>query len=301
MFCDDVFYAETLTSNRNVCNYFKRYTMKLTEAVLCKHTGAYDLELVKRLDLSNQNITSLSGIELCPNITELNLSSNSILTIEPLAALTQLIRLDVSNNQIQKLIIGLGTLIELNHLKLENNNITSMDELRVLSQLPKLKNFYLQNKKKDSTNETNETKSDSANPICDHPAYTTTLLRYAPDLQVLDGERIQLRNSTQKAMLDALSIPTEKLEIPERTRWMDGFDWDTSDVEGKMQFKKKAKKPRPGNKKIENTKPVPWTSMFSEEFVDAATNDATIKFNLTVEESGALDMEAEALLNSVNE
>ena len=276
-------------------------TMKLTEAVLCKHTGAYDLELVKRLDLSNQNITSLSGIELCPNITELNLSSNSILTIEPLAALTQLIRLDVSNNQIQKLIVGLGTLIELNHLKLENNNITSMDELRVLSQLPKLKNFYLQNKKKDSTNETNETKSDSANPICDHPAYTTTLLRYAPDLQVLDGERIQLRNSTQKAMLDALSIPTEKLEIPERTRWMDGFDWDTSDVEGKMQFKKKAKKPRPGNKKIENTKPVPWTSMFSEEFVDAATNDATIKFNLTVEESGALDVEAQALLNSVNE
>jgi hypothetical protein len=176
-----------------------------------------------------------------------------------------------------------------------------MDELRVLSSLPKLKNFYLQNKKTDKEN-SQQKSTTGTNPVCDHPAYTTTLLRYVPDLQVLDGERIQLRESTQKAMLDAMATPAEKLEIPERQRWLDGFSWDTSEVEGKASTAAaRRRKPRPGKQQKltkDAGKPIPWTSMFSEEFVDAATNEETIKFENTIAESKALDVEAEALLKS---
>ena len=293
----------------------------LTEQFLCQLTGAYDLELVKRLDLSNKKLSSLQGIELCPNLTELTLSNNDIHDIEPIAALTQLERLDVSNNRISKLIVGLGTLIELTHLHLENNNISSMDELRVLANFNHLKNLYLQYKNGDKENTTASsssssssssvgssltertgtatvggTKKNAPNPVCQHPAYTTTLLRYSPDLTVLDGERIQLRESTQQAMLDAMATPSEKLEIPEWQRWLEGYSWDTSDVVGSRKPVRK-KKPRPGQKKVEE-KPVPWTSMFSEEFVDAATNDQTLRFDRVLNESEQLDQDAEKLLQS---
>ena len=224
---------------------------QLTEAFLNKLTGSYDLEVVHRLDLSNKQLKSLHGVELCPNLTELNISNNQLHDIEPVASLKSLTRLDASNNQIRKLIVGLGTLVELTHLQLENNSVSSMDELRVLSNLPKLKNFYLQNKKVDEKeNKSGKREGGKGggkggdNPVCDHPAYTTTLLRYAPDLQVLDGERIQLRESSQQAMLDALATPAEKLEIPDRERWLDGYSWDTSDVKGTNAGRKK--KPRPG-------------------------------------------------------
>ena len=289
----------------------------LTEQYLCKLTGAYDLELVKRLDLSNKQLKSLQGVELCPNLTELNISNNLIHDIEAVAALTQLERLDLSHNQINRLIVGLGTLTELTHLHLEHNAISSMDELRVLANLPKLKNLYLQNKKgSDKENSTSggsgggggssslterssknskktSSPSDATNPVCAHPAYTTTLLRYAPDLSVLDGERIQLRESTQQAMLDAMATPAAKLELPERQRWLEGYSWDTSEVQGTKPVRKK--KARPGQQSKEE-KPVPWTSMFSEEFVDAATNDQTIQFELHVSESEELDQEAQKLL-----
>ena len=280
----------------------------LNEQYLCKLTGAYDLELVKRLDLSGKQIKSLQGIQLCPNLTELNVSNNLINDIEEIASLTQLERLDISNNNVKKVIVGLGTLVELTHLHLEGNDISSMDELRVLANFPNLKNLYLQNKKGNKENSSSKTGSSlkersnesrsgggggGTNPVCNHPAYTTTLLRYAPDLSVLDGERIQLRESTQKAMLDAMATPSEKLEIPDRQRWLEGYSWDTSDVQGT----KRKKKPRP-SKMNQEEKPVPWTSMFSEEFVDAATNDQTLQFEKLVNESDQWDQEAEKLLQS---
>ena len=284
---------------------------QLTEAYLNKLTGSYDLEVVKRLDLSNKQLKSLQGVELCPNLVELNISNNLLHDLEPVAALKELTRLDASNNHIRKLIVGLGTLVELTHLRLENNSVSSMDELRVLSNLPKLKNFYLQNKKVDEKENKNEEKSKQDgsnkggggggggdNPVCDHPAYTTTLLRYAPDLQVLDGERIQLRESSQQAMLAAMATPAEKLEIPDRERWLEGYSWDTSDVKGTAAAGRK-KKPRPGQQAVTSDQgPVPWTSMFSEEFVDAATNDQTLKFEKGIQEGKKLDEEADMLLKS---
>ena len=41
---------------------------EITEELLMKISGAYDLELVTRLDLSGRSLRSLEGIEHCPNL-----------------------------------------------------------------------------------------------------------------------------------------------------------------------------------------------------------------------------------------
>ena len=56
---------------------------EITETMLMKISGAYDLELVTRLDLSNRGITSLKGIECCPNLVELDISGNRIADLPP--------------------------------------------------------------------------------------------------------------------------------------------------------------------------------------------------------------------------
>ena len=52
--------------------------VRLTEEFLVRVTGAYDLELVQRLDISGKSVASLNGIELCTNLVELVAADNII-------------------------------------------------------------------------------------------------------------------------------------------------------------------------------------------------------------------------------
>ena len=169
------------------------------------------------------------GDRVCLTV-ELDVSGNRIADLTPVSALgASLERLDASKNSVREIPQAFRQLGSMTHLRLEGNNISSMDGIRVLSDIPKLRNLYFQNKKE--SNNGDEGKSDekhdsdcrNGNPVCNHPAYTTTLLRYSPDLVVLDGERIKLRESSQNAMLAAMAVPAEKLEIPEQSRWLEGF------------------------------------------------------------------------------
>ncbi len=320
----------------------------VTEALLKKLTGAYDLELVQRLDLSARGLRSLAGVEACPNLTELDVSGNgaALDDLRPVAALAQLRRLDAGGNAVRELADALAPLAELTHLRLEGNAIDSMDELRVMSQLPKLKNLYLQNKPSSSaaaaaassaaaaakvdskTDDNNGGAGDRrANPVCAHPAYTTTLLRYVPDLVVLDGERIKLRDSTQKAMLDAMAVPAAKLEIPDKQRWLDGFSWEATEAEraaaaaGGGASGGAARAPRKGvagvheRRRLERERKAaakaskgggdaavaaalagPAPDLFDEAFVDKATAGPAAAFEGQAAEAAALDAEAEQLL-----
>ena len=62
-------------------------TMTLTADLLMRISGAYDLELVTRLDLSGRGLRSLEGIAQCPNLTELDVSRNRIADLSPLGGL----------------------------------------------------------------------------------------------------------------------------------------------------------------------------------------------------------------------
>ena len=75
----------------------------LSEGKLKRISGAYDLETVKRIDLSGHGLTSIDGIQLCSNLVELLASDNSIDDLAPLGKLSSLRKVDVSRNSVSSL------------------------------------------------------------------------------------------------------------------------------------------------------------------------------------------------------
>ena len=178
-----------------------------------------------------------------------------------------------------------------------------MDGIRVLSDIPKLRNLYFQNKKE--SNNGDEGKSDEkhdrlSGQVQNHPAYTTTLLRYRFDLAVLDGERIKLRESSQNAAFAAMAVPAEKLsEIPEQSRWLEGFSWgDGQKAPAMNETDLAGEEIEEAAKKKSRTADPPAPDMFDEVFIEKATAAESDRFTEAVEEANALDAEAEALLQS---
>lgn len=98
------------------------------------------------LNLSQNQITEIKGVELFKKLKVLNLSENEISKLEGLDHLTQLKKLDLSNNQIKK-IEGLDYLIQLKELYLSDNQIKKIEGLEYLTQLKDLYLFNNQIKK----------------------------------------------------------------------------------------------------------------------------------------------------------
>lgn len=80
--------------------------------------------LTGSLDLSNKNISDISGLQALTGITDLYLNNNKIENIDVLANLPNLKRLDVSNNNISVMNSIPKNLVTLH---LENNNVSNAD------------------------------------------------------------------------------------------------------------------------------------------------------------------------------
>ena len=52
--------------------------------------------------------------------------------------------------------------------------------------------------------------------------------RKFPNLVSLDGERLKLLVSAQKALLESMAVPKAAFEVPESKRWLENFDWEDS-------------------------------------------------------------------------
>ena len=102
---------------------------ELTVAAIKKHSGQYDLELVRRLAVSNARLAKIANVEHCVNLIALNLSGNKIINVEGLDALVQLARLDLSRNQIRKVERGLARRRSLAHLALPGNALLGAKQL----------------------------------------------------------------------------------------------------------------------------------------------------------------------------
>ena len=87
-----------------------------------------------RLDASNREITSLTGLEDATRLEWLNLIGNGISDVSPLAKLTQLAQLGLSNNEIND-VSPLAALTQLEVLHLNNNEISDVSPLVELTQL----------------------------------------------------------------------------------------------------------------------------------------------------------------------
>lgn len=91
-----------------------------------------DLKNISSLNLTNQNITDITGIEKCQNLISLDLSYNNISDISPLLKLDGLKDLNLNNNMIED-ISYISNLFSLRQLNLRDNKITDIDHSRDLT------------------------------------------------------------------------------------------------------------------------------------------------------------------------
>lgn len=233
------------------------------DILLKKASGAYDLELVSRLDISASickkkglgSISALVGIEECTSLVELDVSGQNVDDLRPLSSLKRLCKLNLSSNKIA-FTEGLEKLEALEHVQLQGNQIRTVEDIEKLSLCPNLKHLYLKH-------------GDLSNPVCSHPSYTTTMLRKFPKLVSLDGERLKLKQSAQEALLESMAVPKAAFEVPKSKPWLENFSWETKG------------------------------GMLEECFLEESTRDETNSFNEALKEVKELEEEAMKLVKEV--
>ncbi|GMH57065.1 hypothetical protein TrST_g9722 [Triparma strigata] len=192
----------------------------LTQDLIKHVTGEYDLEVVQLLALTALEIPSIMNLDMCINLKELNLSSNSLKTIGAgLSTLTKLSRLDLSNNLISSLSPAdfepLGK--SLTFLALEGNDITDVDDLYSFTSLVNLKTIYMK-------------RDELTNPCCGHPSYFVKIVKAFEDnvegLTILDGESFQLKGAVGDVSgSDGMLKPDEGYTKPLPVeKWLDNVD-----------------------------------------------------------------------------
>ncbi|TDL70989.1 LPXTG cell wall anchor domain-containing protein [Rhodococcus qingshengii] len=107
-----------------------------------------DMKMLTNLDASDRGIEELDGLELAVNLMELQLDSNLVRNLEPIAGLTSLTFLSMSDNKLSEL-TGLAPFTNLEALFLDSNGIK---DISILSKFSKLTMLSLQgNQIKDIT------------------------------------------------------------------------------------------------------------------------------------------------------
>lgn len=164
-------------------------TKKTRRSLKSLHALVEFMNLV-RLDVANNTLTSLDGIECFASLERLCCSRNHLKRIDSaLCSVRSLRHLDLSGNfvaHIPKRIAGLELLETLN---LAGNNLSSLKEIDVLSSLANLHALTL-----------------SANPFCKLPSYRDYVICNVPSLETLDDVAITLlaREKSHKRFSKAL-------------------------------------------------------------------------------------------------
>ena len=193
----------------------------LTVALIKNQSGQYDLELVRRLVVSNMRVGKITNLDRCVNLTTLNLSSNRIMNIDGLDNCVKLTRLDLSKNSIRKVDLGLGKLRALEHLDLSGNSISGAKQLaKDLEPCASIRILSLQS-----------LEGTAKNSCCDENDYAALICVALPALEVLDGGRLALEKEVDaiKSLLDdAGAEDNAKPTVLEQWITRD-FDWQSKD------------------------------------------------------------------------
>eukprot|EP00161_Ancyromonas_sigmoides_P004085 TRINITY_DN1404_c0_g1_i3.p1 TRINITY_DN1404_c0_g1~~TRINITY_DN1404_c0_g1_i3.p1 ORF type:complete len:263 (-),score=25.31 TRINITY_DN1404_c0_g1_i3:39-827(-) len=208
--------------------------MKVNETFLKKHTGNYDLDCVFRLDLSDEGISSIDGLnELCPNLTHLILKGNNLKDLTGIEGLAKLELLDLADNDLT----SLAPLIDLPNLRtlhLPNNRLSSLDCLDPLSGLSNLRTLVLRCVTGSGSSGSG---SGSGNPLCRVAGYRAKILGSCR-LENLDGER--LRPGSPKAPQNPLFAPKTDpededftIKIPPFQSWTLNLNLEMAEIGGK--------------------------------------------------------------------
>ena len=100
-----------------------------------------ELEGLSFLSASRGDITDLTGLEYCTNLTHLSLAYNQVIDISLLASLTDLTWLDLAYNQVSD-ISPLASLTDLTWLHLGDNQVSDISPLASLTNLTWLSLAY---------------------------------------------------------------------------------------------------------------------------------------------------------------
>ncbi|XP_053610888.1 uncharacterized protein LOC128675477 [Plodia interpunctella] len=175
------------------------------------------------LDLSHNNIKHITGLETLRYLRRLDLSFNHIQRLENLNNL-RLLWLDVSYNNISSFEFshqkGLFTLLHLEYLNLNENNLTS---LKIFSGCTRLRELHARNNRLGTLLELAVYMRQMrrlivldlrANPICASPGYMDVVINTFPALLSLDAQELDpivQRTSKMDMMPDATSFATRRL------------------------------------------------------------------------------------------
>ncbi|KAL3681491.1 hypothetical protein R1sor_024447 [Riccia sorocarpa] len=144
--------------------------------------GLEALVSLRELNLSANRIKEMGGLLTLSQLQILNLSCNCIEEIKDLQGLHALEKLVLSHNRIKSL-HGLsavnGPSYSLRILDLQDNRVGCISELRVLTGCRHLKELSF-------------SRGDYANPICQSPAYISSVIASAPHLYKLDGKLLSV-------------------------------------------------------------------------------------------------------------
>eukprot|EP01059_Diplonema_ambulator_P035367 TRINITY_DN8290_c0_g1_i2.p1 TRINITY_DN8290_c0_g1~~TRINITY_DN8290_c0_g1_i2.p1 ORF type:complete len:1479 (+),score=580.35 TRINITY_DN8290_c0_g1_i2:85-4521(+) len=180
---------------------------------------------LRRLTMSDNELSRIEGLENCLKLEELYLDENRITRIESLSLLVNLRKLELGKNKINK-IEGLECLVNLCQLSLEDNDIYS---LQGIQRVPNLMELYIGNNKIDSLKEVNYLRDIpkliildlSGNPLCFETEYRLFTVFSIKKLKVLDGASIDITESTKAKETFAGKMNTELLvdKVGKITEW----------------------------------------------------------------------------------
>ncbi|BAH06052.1 cell wall-binding repeat-containing protein [Clostridium kluyveri] len=122
----------TSTGDSSITTFQDSKLEKLIRDKVGKPIGtlAYsDLKNITSLNLSNEGITDISGLESCVNLKSLDLSYNQIKDVKPLLKLYDIKDLNLSHNKISD-VSYLSNLTSLEQLNLSDNNISDLSHSR---------------------------------------------------------------------------------------------------------------------------------------------------------------------------
>ncbi|KAJ0174638.1 hypothetical protein K1T71_009746 [Dendrolimus kikuchii] len=175
------------------------------------------------LDLSHNNIKGISGLETLRYLRRLDLSFNHIQRLENLNHL-RLLWLDLSYNNISSFDLGphagLWTLLHLEYLNINENNLTSM---RIFSDCSRLRELHARNNRLSMLLELAVYMQQMrrlivldlrANPVCSSPGYKDVVIKTFPILLSLDAEEldpVDQRSSKMYMAPDVTVFATRRL------------------------------------------------------------------------------------------
>ncbi|PRP77570.1 centriolin [Planoprotostelium fungivorum] len=179
----------------------------ITEDLIRRTTKAENLKEIKSLNLhpkkdTQHRIKFIENLDSLVSLASLDLSGNHIVKIENLSRLSNLTDLNLSDNRISK-IEQLDSLKKLNTLNLSGNKLERFISLPILQKTQQLQNLRILRLARNQISSLNEITSIGAlknltslnlegNPVCSLPHYRLSVIFHLPNLEILDGEAIDV-------------------------------------------------------------------------------------------------------------